>query len=274
MPSAFSRTSLNPGATSSSLSGSFVSSTARTSAGSIGPGGTPVALAGTSGDQGSSTMVRYRLCLRRARSIKQGLRGEHAADRRGERRPADLGADVVELLEHLFEPVAGTLRAQGRVEARDEPGGDVVLGGAHGDARSERRDRLVADVLVHEVRRLPQPGDVDAGVEPHAGERLRERLPGNAVQRQRERIDRACDQLRTGLRRLERRRERAAACALDVDADGQAARVRERVHEGHAALCGWSEPVGSWSSTRTAPSSGSAFARSMRMSISPVGPGL
>src|SRR5215471_10670380 len=41
-----------------------------------------------------------------------------------------------------------------------------------------------------------------------------------------------------------------------------------------SALCGWSEPVGSCSRTRTAPSSGSAFARSIRVSTSPVGPGL
>src|SRR5437763_1545565 len=41
-----------------------------------------------------------------------------------------------------------------------------------------------------------------------------------------------------------------------------------------SALRGCSEPVGSCRSTRTAPSSGSAFARSISVSTSPVGPGL
>src|SRR5919205_839891 len=41
-----------------------------------------------------------------------------------------------------------------------------------------------------------------------------------------------------------------------------------------SALCGWSEPVGSCSRTRTAPSSGSIRARSISVSTSPVGPGL
>jgi len=94
-----------------------------------------------------------------------------------------------------------------------------VLRGADGDARRERCDRLVADVLVDEIGRLPERGDVDARVEAHAGERLRQRLTRNAVQREREREDRAGDQLRAGARGRERRGEAAPAGALDVDAD-------------------------------------------------------
>ena len=43
-----------------------------------------------------------------------------------------------------------------------------MLRSAHGNARRERRHRLVADVLVDEVRRLPERRDVDRGFEPEA----------------------------------------------------------------------------------------------------------
>ena len=176
-------------------------------------------------------LVDDREIAARGKDVEQCLRCEHLADRCGERRPSHLGADAIELLEDLLEPVGRALRAQRRVEARDEARGDVVLRSANGDARGERRDRLVADVIVDEVRCLPQTGDVDTRVEPHAGERVGERLAGHSVQRQCERIDRARDQLRAGFGRLQRRGERGAACALEVDADGQAARLSERMHE-------------------------------------------
>ena len=47
-------------------------------------------------------------------------------------------------------------------------------------------------------RRIPERADVDARVEAHADERLRERLARDAVQGQREREDRAGDELRAG----------------------------------------------------------------------------
>ena len=43
-----------------------------------------------------------------------------------------------------------------------------MLGSADGDPRGERRDRLVADVLVHELGRLPERVDVDSRVEAEA----------------------------------------------------------------------------------------------------------
>ena len=58
-----------------------------------------------------------------------------------------------------------------RVERGDEAGRQVVLGGAHREARRVRRHDLVADVLVDEVGRFPEPVDVDAGVKPHSVER-------------------------------------------------------------------------------------------------------
>ena len=162
MPSACSRTSLSGATTSSSVSGSCVSWTARRTAGSIGPGG----VAEAAGDE-RAQLVDDREVAARGEDVEQRLRGEQLADRRRERRPADLLADLVELLEHLLEAVAGALRAQRRVDAGDEARGHVVLRGADGDARHERRDRLVADVLVDEVGRLPERGDVDARVETH-----------------------------------------------------------------------------------------------------------
>ena len=94
-----------------------------------------------------------------------------------------------------------------------------MLGSAHGDARGERRHRLVADVLVDDVRGLPQLRDVDVAVEAEPGECLRQRFARNAVQRERDRVDGAGDQVCACARRFERGGEGVAARALAVDAD-------------------------------------------------------
>ena len=117
------------------------------------------------------------------------------------------------------------------VERRDEAGREVVLGGAHRDARRERRERLVADVLVDDVRGLPEARDVDPGVAVEALERLGERLARDAVQRERERIDGGRDDVRADPRRDERVRERGAARRLDVEADGEPARLAQPLDE-------------------------------------------
>ena len=127
-----------------------------------------------------------------------------------------------------MEPVAGRVRAQVRVERGDEARRQVVLGGAHGDARHERRHRLVADVLVDEVGRLPELVDVDPGVHAQPRERGGERLAGDAVQRERERVERARDQVGAGAGGLERVGEPRAGRALAVEADGQAGRLGAR----------------------------------------------
>ena len=93
------------GATSSSLSGSCVSWTTRSSAGSIGAGGVPK----RAGDEARTSSTIDEVAARRE-DVDDRLRGEHLADRRRERRPAGLRADPVELLEHLVEPVAGAFR--------------------------------------------------------------------------------------------------------------------------------------------------------------------
>ena len=82
-----------------------------------------------------------------------------------------------QLVEHLVEAVAGGVRAQLGVEqrrrARRAGGAPAARTAIRG---GERRDRLVADVLVDELRRLPQRVDVDARVEPEA-RRAPARLP-------------------------------------------------------------------------------------------------
>ena len=109
--------------------------------------------------------------------MQERLRGEDLPDRRGERRPADLLADACELVEHLVEPVAGSRCARSCASsAATRPARQAVLRGADGDARRERRDRLVADVLVDEVGGAPERFDVDARVEAEARER-RQRAP-------------------------------------------------------------------------------------------------
>ena len=173
-------------------------------------------------------LVDHRRVAVRGQHVQQRLRGDDLADRRRERRRADLGAHLADLVEHLVEPVA---RAPGArscdVERSDEADRELVLRGAHGDARRERRHRLVADVLVDEVGRLPEPSQIHARVETEPGERLRDRLGRDAVHGQRDGIDGGRDHVGAGARRLDRRRESVAACALRVEADRQAGDVAQ-----------------------------------------------
>ena len=118
-----------------------------------------------------------------AQHVQERLRGEHLADRRRERRPAGLGADVLELGDHLVEPVALRVRAQVDVERGDEAGRKAVLGGPDGDPGREWRDRLVADVLVDEVGGAPERVDVDPSRQAEPVERAGDRLTGRPVQR-------------------------------------------------------------------------------------------
>ena len=113
--------------------------------------------------------------------------------------------------EHLVEAVSSELGPEVAVERRNQARRQVVLRRAHGDARSKRRHRFVADVLVDQVRRLPELLDVDVGGEAEAGERLREALAGDAMQRQRDRVNGGCDQIGAGARGLERDCHRVAA---------------------------------------------------------------
>ena len=117
------------------------------------------------------------------------------------------------------------------VEGRDEARREVVLRGPNGDPRRERRQRLVADVVVDNVGRLPEALDVDPGVATEPVQRLDQRLARDPVEREGERVHRRRDDVRADPRRDERVRERRAAGGLDVEADRQPARLREPLDE-------------------------------------------
>jgi hypothetical protein len=165
-------------------------------------------------------LVDHRRVAVRRQDVQQRLRGDDLPDRRGERRRADFLADAIDLVEHLVEPVVGRLRAKLHVEGADEPDGELPLRRSDGDPRRDRRDRLVAAVLVDEVRGVPELVEVDAGREAEAVERLDGGLGGDAVHRQRDRVDGDGEDVRARARRLERGGERVPAGALRVQPDG------------------------------------------------------
>ena len=164
-------------------------------------------------------LVEHRAVAARRQHVEQRLRPEDQADRRRERRPARLVADPRHLGERVEQAVARRVRAEVEVERRDEARGQVVLGRTDGDARGERRERLVAEMLVDDVGRFPETGDVDAGGAVEPLQHLDERLPCDSVQRQRERIDRRRHHVGAHAGRDERVGERRAARRLDVEAD-------------------------------------------------------
>ena len=167
-------------------------------------------------------LVQHRAVATRGEDVEECLRGEDLADRRRERRPAGLGPDAHDLGQRVEQAIAGGVRAEVDVERGDEAGRQVVLGSANGDARRHGCDGLVADVLVDEVAGLPQRRRVDAGLAAEAVERVDERLAGDPVQRQRQRIDRGRDEVGADARRDDRVQEPRAGGTLDEEADGQA----------------------------------------------------
>ncbi len=106
-----------------------------------------------------------------------------------------------------------------------------MLCGEHRHARRGRRHRLVADELVYEIRRLPRAIDVDARIETEAAERRRRRLRRHTMERERERIDGAGDEVGAGPRRLERGCKGHPAGALAVEADRETRGVADGAHE-------------------------------------------
>ncbi len=155
----------------------------------------------------------------RLEHVEKRLGGQDLPDRRRQRRPAGLGPDPPHLLEHLEQPIGRGMGAQMDVERRHEAGREVELGRAHGDSRSNVRDRLVADVLVDDVGGFPQLPDVEARCVAEALQRLRHRLAGDAMERQREWVDRGRDEIGPRVDRGQGGREADARGALDVEAD-------------------------------------------------------
>ena len=167
----------------------------------------------------------------RGEHVQKRLRAEHLPDRRRQRRPAALAADGCQLLEHLVEAVGRRVLAQPRLELGDQSRRERVLGRTNGHAGRQRRHRLVPQRDVHELGAAPESIEVDAGVQPDPGERLRQRLGGDAVERERDRVERDRDPLRPRAHGLDRRREANAPGALAVEADGQAAGLAHALYE-------------------------------------------
>ena len=163
--------------------------------------------------------------------MQESLGRENLADRSRERRKPRLGANASDLLENVEQAVGRAMRAKVNLERGDEAGGKVVLRGANGDAGRDRRDRLVPDELVDDVGGLPELVHVEPGGLPDPLERLGERLARHAVQRQRERVDRGRDEVRPRLDGGERRGQAHAGRALDVEADGELARLPDPRHQ-------------------------------------------
>ena len=116
--------------------------------------------------------------------MQKSLRRENLSDRGRKRRPARLGADATDFLQHFQKPICRGVSAKVHLEGCDETGGEVVLRGANGDARSDGSDGLVADPLVDDVRRLPKLVDVDPRRVPESLQRFCDRLAGNTVERE------------------------------------------------------------------------------------------
>ena len=114
--------------------------------------------------------------------------------------------------------------------AATSPAREVVLRGAHGDARRDLGYRLVPDVLVDHVRGLPRlPGSTGGSAE--ALEGLGERFAGDPVEGERERVDGRRDEIGAGVDRRQRSREPHPGRALDVEADGEPARLGDACDE-------------------------------------------
>ena len=167
----------------------------------------------------------------RLEHVKERLRRQDLADRSRERRPAGLGANAPHLLEHLQQSIRRGMRAQMHVERRHQPGGKVVLGRANGDPRRDLRHRLVADVLVDDVRGLPELRNLEPRGVAEPLQRLRDRLARYAVKRERERIDRRCDEVGARVDRRERGRESDACRPLHIEADRKPARLHDPCDE-------------------------------------------
>ena len=121
-----------------------------------------------------STSVQRRACS----TWRIACAGEDAADGRGGRRIAALGAHAQQLVEHLVEPVLGARRAQAALDAGDDADRHGRERGAQGDVRRDRRRAGggVAERGLDLARGLPGRLAVEPGVEAEAP-----RAPGRAA---------------------------------------------------------------------------------------------
>ena len=113
-------------------------------------------------------LVHHDLPALRREDVDEGLRAEHLADRRSERRPAALAPDLGQLIEHLVEAVRKPLRAEICVELGDKARRQLVLGRPDRDPRREWRHGIVSERRVDQLAGTPEGGNLDAGVETDA----------------------------------------------------------------------------------------------------------
>ena len=162
--------------------------------------------------------------------MEHGLGGQDAAHRLGQRRHAAVHPHLLDLVEHLVQPVGRAQVAQPRVELGDHAYRHPVERCAQRDPRRDRRRRhLRRDVLVDEAGGAPYLVDVHAVLDAEAGQPLAQHLGGHPVQRPGDRIARGRDRLGAVLRGLDRHRHRVAAGALAVEADRDAGGLAQLV---------------------------------------------
>ena len=159
--------------------------------------------------------------------VDEGLRPEHLADRRRKRRPAALAPDLGQLVEHVVEAVRKPLRAEICVELGHQARRELVLGRPHRNPRREWRHGIVSERRVDQLAGTPEGGNLDAGVETDARERLRECLRGHAVDGERNRIDGAGNDVRLRSCSLDRGGKRRSCRSLAVETDRQTARLAD-----------------------------------------------
>ena len=190
-----------------------------------------------------------------AQHVHERLRGDDLADRRRERRRADLAPDPLELVENLLQPVAG-----GRARSWSSIAATSPIGTLRRAARTEIRGASGV------TGRSPMCSSTRSAAPPRGG-RCRRRGRGRArsacaATRPRPGASRARPgrrRRRSGLRppawprapARARCRPRPGRRARRAGRTPRAARRRAR-----AARCGWSSPAGSCSRIRAAPSSG------------------
>ncbi len=164
-----------------------------------------------------------------AQHVVHGLGRDHLAERRDERRIADVPAHMVGFVENFVQAVARVLRAELADDLLEHEAWHVVAEDARVDAVRHRTQVLdmplleILDVLLD----LPHHAQVQAGVVLAALERRDDALRGRLRGAPGERRDGHVEDLGAGLDRSHVRHRRHAARAVRVDVDRNLDRVLE-----------------------------------------------
>ena len=192
--------------------------------------------------------------------MDDGLRGEDLSDRSSDGRLSGLLADDGELIEDVVEPIVAPCARRRVSIAATRPAGSsccaarTAMCGASGVTGSSPMNSSTISAACQSVLMstpLSSPGPVESAGEP---------LAGDAVERERDRVDGARDEVRPGAGGVEGRSEPAPGSPWQKMPTGSPLLCGERRDELVAPDAASSAPDGSWSRTRAAPSSGSFFA--------------